>query len=828
MSNDIHKLTLRAVPLGLHRDASLAGLDLSSSVLEEKRNGSPSNVFRASLNPLAVAGSIKTLNPDLDPNIARELCKFESEDEKFARLAKVGEAKVIAANLRAEVIRLEALISKYKMRKYTGLGKLRDQKIEELEGVRSSEQAVQELSELVEILDIKERKLKFISSDTKHVFGQAFYDTLDYFARRTEIINKFNDRDLTALVSYYYYKNYLSTLPKGIKNFLPDSDIVLAKHCFFDLKGLDNARSLETAELGTVIKDLGLNPVLLGLSPTEVIDLLSPGCMEGTNPLVRKWLIYDSSKWTGEEGKTLAKKSMAWVLEHGEKVYERESGNIDLQKIKSNDWVVAVTKRHGLKGMLACCPYTKNIVEAIRLGLEELGGKTLVDKLPRYYITRGHMWSERASNGKKLIDDVTDDLISLMRTSHPEIFEKIGETGLGEGNLIPAKVRKFNAWSDSYNLLASDCLRGSQMTVYEALKRKYPDVCGWNFDQVKEWEMRSRDMWQGDSGKKLFKKAFAYNLGVSGLGKFNIENGKLSLSFAKADVDEWFDKVIVGEYKNDLKRFLFSRKLSGGLKYSICKDKTSRALKVLFNYPTTQRLPKPTKLDGSPVNRSVLTRETMKLLLDKTDGVYTIEFGEIPNQTIEENEIKERTGKILEILCQPVQTPFIKDGVTFIREEDLQIEKELRSEGSSIGYQYDSFDITGTRLGRILAEPESSKCKVLIKLRNAIRTHDMDQILKSNYLSPEEFKDLLRIVRDDLVDSINLKAESKPQVKKLINVMLSMRKGLISTDLNSQGIFREANRLLQYNPSISQKSIKYVEILNKTFDFLKTVLLRRV
>lgn len=830
MSNEIKNVQTRPMmpAQALSKGSSLRE-NLISQMSDEQRNGSHSNIFGSSVNPLAYPNSIKTLNPDLDPNIARELCRLESEEEKDARLAKVEEAKVIAAGLRLEVIRLEALVSKYKQRKYTGLGKLKEQKIRELDSFRNSDAVIKEVAELEEILDIKKRNLKFIHSETKHVFGQAFYNTLDYFARRTEILGKFNDRDLTALVSYYYYKDNLSTLPKGIKSFLPDSDIILAKHCFFDLEGVDTARRLETVEINKVVKDLGLCPVLDGFSPPEVINLISPDCMEGANPLVRKWLISDTSKWTGEEGKTLAKKSMAWVLEHGEKVYNRENNQIDLEKIRSINWAVNLSRNHGLKGMLALCPHADDTLKAVQLGLEELGGKELVDKLPRYYLTRNHMWTERESNGKKLIDDVTDDLILLMRTSHPEMFETVkvlDGKNVGEGNLVPAKVRKFNSWSDSYNLLATDCLRGSEMTVFEALKRRCPDVCGWNFDQVKEWEMRSRDMWEGKSGKALFRKAIAYNMGLSGLGKFKIENEKLSLSFTKSDVQEWHERVIVGEYGNNLRKFVFAKKLSGGLKYSVCNDKISRLVKVLFDVPANEKLPKITKSDGNPVSRSILTRETMKLLLDRTDGVYTIEFGKVADQKIEKEEIDERIKKLLDILCQSVINPFDRDGITFIREEDVEIERGLRAEGAPVGHRYDSFDITGTKLSRVLNDLESPKSNVLNRLNAAIKSYDLDHILKSNYFSQEEFKDLLRIVRDDLVDDINLKPDSKPQVKKLINVMLSMRKGLVCVDLNSQEIFRSANAFLAYNPSMNQRTIKHVEILNKIFDFLKAVLLR--
>lgn len=827
MSNDIQKVTLRTQALGLSKDASPIGADLSPVFLEEGRNGSPFNVFGTTLNPLAYPDSIKTLNPALEPNTARELCKLESEDEKAARLVKVEEAKIIAASLRLEVIRLEALVSKYKQRKYTGLGKLKEQRIQELESSRSSEAATREVAELEEIIDIKKRNLKFIPSETKHVFGHAFYNTLDYFARRTEIIRKFNDRDLTALVSYYYYKDNLSTLPKGIKSFLPDSDVILARHCFFDLNGADTARGLETVEINKVVKESGLCPVLDGLSPPEVIDLISPDCMEGTNPLVRKWLISDTNKWTGEEGKELAKKSMAWVLEHGESVFNRETGSIDLQKIRDNDWVIAVTKRHGLKGMLACSPHVKNILDCVRLGLEELGGKELVDKLPRYYITRGFMWSERASNGKRLIDDVTDDLISLMRTSHPEMFASVKEVEdkkVGEGDLIPKKVREFASWSDSYNLLATDCLRGSEMTVFEALKRRCPNVCGWNFDQVKEWEMRSRDMWEGKSGKALFRKAVAYNMGVSGLGKFKIENGELSLSFTKNDVDEWHARVVVGEYGNNLRKFVYAKKLSGGLKYSVCRDKISRLVKVLFNVPSNEKLPKITRGDGNPVNRSILTRETMKLLLDRTEGVYTIEFGEVKNQRIEESEIKERYTKLLDILSKPVQSPFDRDSVTFIRENDVQIEKGLVAEGSSLGYRFDSFDITDTRLACIFREEESPKSQLLTKIRGRLLHGDMSQIIVS--LKQDEFRELLKVVRDHMVDDINVRSEIKPEMKKLITLMLSMRKGLISVDLDSKSLYGDACHLLQYNPTINSRNLKYIEVLNKTFRFLGDVLLR--
>lgn len=835
MSNEVRKVALKSIPFRRSANAKsepdCIAADTCGAVVID------GGVFK----PLMFPALAKTLDPKLDPKVARELCTLESEEEKADRLEKVEKAKRIVLGLFTEVQRMDEIDSKYKGVKCKTLEREAEENERKLMDETSDvavDTLVAERANLEEVIAYKKQRsqgVKFISADAKRTRFDNFSNTLNYYISKNSDLEDLQelsgDRELLSLITYYYTKDHLVSIPDRALETLPEMRSVLAKHYFFDVAGKNTAYDFES--YSGLLGDLHaakLGPVFDGFSLEQMAELISPGSTAGSNPLIRNWFLSESNMWQGDEGKARAERAMAWVLEYGEKVYCKEGNTLDLDRIRQINWAVNLSRVHGLKGMLALCPAADDTLKAIRLGLEELGGKDLVKKLPRYYITRAGMWSERTSSGRKLIDDVTDDLISLMRTSHPDMFETQKEVAgkpIGEGSLIPKKVREFNSWSDSYNLLATDCLRGSEMSIYDALKRRCPSVCGWDLDQVKEWEIRSRDMWQGDSGKKLFRKAFAYNLGVSGLGKFKIEEGKLSLSFTKVDVDEWFDRVVAGEYRNDLKRVIFARRLSGGLKYSVCKDKTSRALKVLFNYPVNQNLPQPVKSDGSPVNRSILTRERMKLLVDQAGGTFTIEFGDIKNKTISREEIDERVKKLNAVLVSSVQNPFDRDGVSFVKEDVVRVEKDLRREGSSLGHRYISFDVSETKLQRILEGEDCSKKRLLVNLSTALRSQDIDILISK--MPENQFRDLLRIVRDDLVDDINLSNdELRKNVKKVINLMLTYKSGLMTVNLDSKAIYSGASLVLKYAPSTSIRNLQYIEVLHKTFKFLADVLLRNV
>lgn len=829
MSGEIKKIAPRIIPS--FPDVSNGALNhLPESQILDSDNGQvyqdPKLLRLASFPILSMSEGLKDVREE----------PLEHDKDRELRLEKVSQAKVIVGELFAEIKRIESLERDYKHVKSATLNrKLQEKQLLLENGISdaSTDSIFKEIQVLNEVLKIKKIKAdggKLTRSDVKRTTYENFLAVLTYYAQKHEKEDILQDKELLSLVLYYYTVNHFGAIPDRAIEHLPEMKEVMAKHYFFDMEKKSSAYDFESLSgLHKKLSSVKLGPVFDGLSLPEVAELVSLGSTKGSNPLIRDWFLSECNMWQGEKGKDRAKRAMVWVLEHAEQVYDREKNQIDLEKIKKVNWAIKLSSEYGLKGMLALCPYADDTLKALRLGLEALGGIGLANKLPRYYITRSHMWDEKEKDGRRLIDDVTDDLISLLRTSHPDLFEREkieNDKKIGEGNLIASKVKRFDAWTESYNSLAGDCLRGSEMTVYEALKRRCSYLCGWNPDQIKEWEMRYKGMWEGKNGKVLFKKALAYYMGVSGLGKFNITDEKLSLSFTVTDIDEWYESVINVGNDNNFRKFMYKKNLSGGLKYSACKDKISGAVRVLFDVPGKDPLPVPTKPDGSPVRRSNLTKEIMKALVSAKGGTCIIELGKAKGESISAEEIQQRTIDVIRALQGEMENPFISGSLTFVNRQEDEIDRVIRSEGGVIPYRYDSFDIRGTGIGKILNNPESSKAKLLRKIRTKLTLNDIDTILMKGDLSQCEIREFLRIVRDDLLDYINVKNTIKPKVKKLINVMLTTRKGLITEELDTKKIVCEIYK--SYGRSTDIRTLKCAEVLNKIFDFLKTVLLRNI
>ncbi len=312
---------------------------------------------------------------------------------------------------------------------------------------------------------------------------------------------------------------------------------LLAKHCLIDIHGKKIARDMETFKgWHEAFIDTGLTYILKSYSPSEIIELISPGCYKGVDPSVREWLLQTSSKWQGKIGKETAKKACAWVLEVGEKVYDRETDTFDIDAIKKKSWSI-VFKNYSLKKMLELCPYTPNIYEAVMLGAEGLGKRKILEqKIKKSDIKTNEMWTTVEQNGEMLIDDITKRLV----------FEHLPSKGIivfdKNNRLIRSRVLEFTAWGTEYNAIKTDCLRNSGLNAPQALARVFPDAFGWEGGQIKFWEILHGNIWQGPNKELDFAKAFGYSLHNSGLeGRFDPKSSS-PFTFSKRALYEWKQK----------------------------------------------------------------------------------------------------------------------------------------------------------------------------------------------------------------------------------------------------------------------------------------------
>lgn len=174
-----------------------------------------------------------------------------------------------------------------------------------------------------------------------------------------------------------------------------------------------------------------------------------------------------------------------------------------------------------------------------RLGESDLVGSNKEKQIHPWDFKWDGMWEHIDTNGKKLIDYITEFVIDVrLRKKHPKMFEENGN-----GKIILDKLRKFdvNELSDEYNLIAPNCLKLSGLNCVEALKRRHPEFFGWDKNKIKPDEMTYRNMWNKSNNKEVFALEFAYCLSESGLGKFNPDKTP-HLEFSRADFLNWKEK----------------------------------------------------------------------------------------------------------------------------------------------------------------------------------------------------------------------------------------------------------------------------------------------
>jgi hypothetical protein len=414
---------------------------------------------------------------------------------------------------------------------------------------------------------------------------KRFYRTAVVTARRIGINPTQDTVDLAALFSTKGYQgkfSVLTKLPNHFFNLSMDEGREIAGlllRCFFEQKlKVKTARDLELKKgFSKELIASGLSSLTKGLSPIGLIETAYPGITHGRDPVIRPWLIQQGTKWQGDTGLELTKRACAWLLEYGEKIYNRKDETFDIEKIKSINWS-EVIERHGLRKMLELSPALHDSLDVISLGAITLGKKNLIGikewQLKPWEVRRLGMWREYKSNCRRLIDQVTAYAVGkVLREKAPHMFMRSGK-----GVLIADEVKKYKAWSELFNGVACDCLRNSGLKIHQALSRVYPEIFGWSENQITFYDLPSTGKWIGKKGTKNFREGFARAIYRYGLGKFRSDTG--TYSFNMQDFIRWEKQMhMSGLNFIDIVRL---QGLSGGLKYSAAKDKISRAIDILF------------------------------------------------------------------------------------------------------------------------------------------------------------------------------------------------------------------------------------------------------
>ena len=298
---------------------------------------------------------------------------------------------------------------------------------------------------------------------------------------------------------------------------------------------------------------------------------LKPACQENNDPVLPGWIHSNNPrKWEGEEGKELARKASKWVLKNEGAI--RDNGSVDLEILKTRNWSeIFYDKKYGLGGMLVSCGFTKNIFEAIKLAIPESIGLE-ENQVKPWEITYRHMWQMEDSEGRLLIDHVTKYLIEKY------LPQKYKLNLLKEnGRLDAAKAKEIN-WSRLYVEVCPSALVNSSVKAHEALKRYSPNLFGYEDNQIKPWELRWENKWEGSQGKELFKKAFIYTLAKAGFGELDFTTGVKAI-FTKESLDERLKQS-----RPNLQKIITDNGLMLGLRKSYSGN-LSDAIASIFSAP---------------------------------------------------------------------------------------------------------------------------------------------------------------------------------------------------------------------------------------------------
>ena len=606
------------------------------------------------------------------------------------------------------------------------------------------------------------------------------------------------DDELHTLTAYYCLKSrfnpsgFFQRLPAGIFDYDSgqfDNRIrTLLRHYLVDRRKRDTARKIETTKCWARLLQKGSLGFLLTTfekpSVTTMLKITFPGYLDGEDPVIRDWMLPGGDKWQGDHGYELAARACAWLLKYGAG-WINQDGTLNAQvvsKVRNPGGYFHTNTSAGLSGMMDTCPYTRTTEDAITLGVQQLGCAPLIGtgegQIPRWRIKRNGMWQGEA--GEKLTNELTEYLVEKKLKCIDE-----------HGNVSAQKIKEVTDWSIQFRDEANHSLgkRVARKTAYEAIKGRYPELCGFRKDQIKPWEIRFGGMWRGVEGRKLFRLAFAYSLWDSGLGTFN-ENGEPPLAFTKQELIEWKDKRLINWRDHFLKCHL-----TAGFR-DVAGSNTRRAFEVLLG--------------------DIRVKQKQKMGV-KVEERY---FGKTRITPDDIKDSKPTRAALVSRLLEAAED-YDLGQVIFIADKDRHEDPHNEQVPESI--------VSGTCLEEVLAHKPPTKVllakqvlyEALIgsiaasaernELSNSVdRFTGLEQLLVAKYalstelagefvLPNDRLRSLLRFVRDDVLPEMNLKDDVREQLKEMLGELLDghceTRETLLSAydALNAANITRNEN-----------------------------------
>ena len=360
---------------------------------------------------------------------------------------------------------------------------------------------------------------------------------------------------LTALYCIKTTENpngFLSGMPIGILNqyevgleAFEEKVRMLSRHVLVDLKGIKTAKDVEELRgWSKIFQEPGLSVIIRELSLLEMLQITFPRIFHEFDPPVRMWLLpIDKNNVPGS--RELKAFQSAWTLAIGTKVFDLNTNKFDIEAVKEKNWWAEFNNRVEFD-------YEKDsdvhsLTDLFKLGANALGIEDPIGieegKIPPWYITRKGMWEEVSANGRMLIDDVTEYLLTRhLPVKYPQCFD-------AEKNF---KLECFDnvKWTDEYGSIASACLIDSKLKSHEALKRIRPEFFGIDAGKKTVGSISFRNKWNSSEGKSRLKTELARKLQESGLKcEFISDSGNSFVRFTGKDFRNWCNDYFIAAHR---------------------------------------------------------------------------------------------------------------------------------------------------------------------------------------------------------------------------------------------------------------------------------------
>lgn len=590
--------------------------------------------------------------------------------------------------------------------------------------------------------------------------------------------NLSSDQEFLALVAYHCVKNkmcnpdgYFNRFPTGFfdhnSRYFEKRVRTLGKHFYVDLMHLDTAAKIEEFDkYADNSRDAGLSYLLVTFSPTDLLRVTFPGYLEGENPPIRDWFIYENKKWVWKEGDTeraeriraKATRACKGVLKYGEKVINPDR-TYNFEEIRKRNWgLIFHNKKYGTRGMMDNCPYTTGALAALRLAAPELIGIEENQILPSE-IRHNGMWEEH-----EVRDAIAEHLVE----------KKLKCTERGKPSA--KKIKEVTDWAMQFREIASHSL--SSTTAYDALMHRYPHLFGWGEDQIKPWEIRYGGMWDGETGLQKLKEQMAWELCDAGLGEFYFDEIPPRYTFTKGQLTWWMDSYFAD--RNHSWKGLFDN-LQSGLRHSVCHDSLVKAFKVFLRE----------NINAGPHQDYLSNKFVLKLMGGDTFNLNLSTVEQTQGKRKEELIAKSVQGELTTYYANPIEGAT----VCFTREANLTVSSS-EVETARIK-RYDLMDVNVSDLyfnpeiapgfnkaadlfiNPVAYTPKNEKYSYLERvLFSRVNKGSANYVLSESEL--RTFLDAIKIFACDL----NISTRGKDKLSALINDLLKIpqdsRKILIS------------------------------------------------